>query len=133
MSIDLCDRQFVRQADYKINQCVTGMLDEDFRVETICGPGVDPEFDQLISALGHIARQKPKPLIDTIMYWRKAKGEAATNAKAGMNQVGLLGLRNTAMLIASRQDRHLHRLLCSETSLGGTQNHRIHYTPGPAS
>lgn len=63
--------------------------DTEPRVEDICGPGVDPSFDQLISALGHIARQKPKPLIDTIMYWRKAKGEAATNARAELNQVYL--------------------------------------------
>ncbi len=98
------------------------MLDEDFRVERICGPGVDPEFDQLISALGHIARQKPKPLIDTIMYWRKAKGEAAANAKAEMNQVGSLTPRNPAMLTALRRNHHS---LCSEAFLGGILSHHI--------
>lgn len=56
-------------------------------VEDVCGPGVDPSFDQLISALGHIASQKPRPLIDTIMFWRKTKGEAATTARAELNQV----------------------------------------------
>lgn len=58
-------------------------------VEEVCGAGADPAFDQLISALGHIARQKPKPLIDTIMLWRKAKGEAAVMAKQMASQVGL--------------------------------------------
>lgn len=57
-------------------------------MEDICAPGVDPEFDQLISSLGHIARQKPKPLLDTLMYWRKAKGELANNARVEANQVG---------------------------------------------
>jgi hypothetical protein len=58
-------------------------------VEEVCGPGADPEFDQLICALGHIARQKPKPLIDTVMLWRKAKGEAAAMANKQMaHQVG---------------------------------------------
>lgn len=56
-------------------------------MEHICGPGADPIFDQLISALGHIAKQKPKPLIDTIMVWRKAKGEAATAAKQAASHV----------------------------------------------
>ncbi len=56
-------------------------------MEEICGPGVDPKFDQLILALGHIARQKPKPLIDTLMLWRKGKSEAATSARAEANQV----------------------------------------------
>jgi hypothetical protein len=66
-------------------------LDEvEAPVEEVCGAGADPVFDQLISALGHIARQKPKPLIDTIMLWRKAKGEAAVVAKQATNTVSEL-------------------------------------------
>jgi hypothetical protein len=61
----------------------------DAPVEDVCGPGADPTFDQLISALGHIARQKPKPLIDTIMFWRKAKGEAAVTARQVASHVGM--------------------------------------------
>lgn len=80
-------RQFVGQADQKIQQCVGSSQDPERVVEEICGPGVDLQFDQLISALGHIVRQKPKPLIDTLMLWRKAKSEAATNARAEANQV----------------------------------------------
>ncbi|KAI4278373.1 MAG: hypothetical protein LQ337_001075 [Flavoplaca oasis] len=72
---------FVGQADAKINHFVEDFRDGDLRVEEVCGPGADLQFDQLISALGHIARQKPKPLIDTLMYWRKSKSEAAVNAK----------------------------------------------------
>lgn len=56
-------------------------------VEETCGAGADPVFDQLISALGYIARQKPKPLIDTIMLWRKSKGDAAVSAKSSAVQV----------------------------------------------
>ncbi|TPX26815.1 Cell morphoproteinsis protein PAG1 [Coccidioides immitis] len=76
----VCDL-FVGLADEKINHCIMSMTELDTPVERICGPGADPAFDQLISALGHIARQKPKPLIDTIMVWRKSKGEAAALAK----------------------------------------------------
>lgn len=56
-------------------------------VEDFCGPGADPAFDQLIQALGHIAKKKPKPLIDTIMVWRKSKGEAAASARQMLTQV----------------------------------------------
>lgn len=73
--------QFVGQADSKINQAILKLGESDAPVEEVCGPGADPNFDQLISALGHIARQKPKPLIDTIMVWRKAKGDAAITAR----------------------------------------------------
>lgn len=79
--------QFVGQADAKINRCVDDLGDGEPRVEDVCGPGADPDFDQLISALGHIARGKPRALIDTVMYWRKLKGEASSNAKTEWNQV----------------------------------------------
>jgi len=77
--------------------------DSEAPVEEVCGPGADPNFDQLISALGHIARQKPKPLIDTIMVWRKAKGDAAITARQMTNEPpkpvftenGVLMRRNT--------------------------------------
>lgn len=75
------------QADSKINQAIMKLGESDTPVEQVCGPGADPTFDQLISALGHIAREKPKPLIDTIMFWRKAKGDSAIVAKQTANQV----------------------------------------------
>ncbi|ODH51169.1 hypothetical protein GX48_02594 [Paracoccidioides brasiliensis] len=83
---------FVGQADEKINRCIMCIGDFDTPVEQVCGPGADPTFDQLISALGHIAKQKPKPLIDTIMVWRKTKGEAASAAKHSASHTKQLSL-----------------------------------------
>ena len=77
---------FVGQADGKINRCTPELPDHEPHVESILGQGADTDFDQLISALGHIARQRPKPLIDIIMYWRKAKGEVAKMAKQELSQ-----------------------------------------------
>ncbi|KAJ6164695.1 hypothetical protein N7470_003367 [Penicillium chermesinum] len=79
-------KQFVGQADSKINQAILKLGESEAPVEEVCGPGADPNFDQLISALGHIARQKPKPLIDTIMLWRKGKGDAAITARQMTNE-----------------------------------------------
>lgn len=78
---------FVGQADEKINRCIMSVGELEAPVEQICGPGADPAFDQLISALGHISKQRPKPLIDTIMVWRKTKSEAAAIAKHAGSQV----------------------------------------------
>ncbi|RMZ72481.1 cell morphogenesis [Pyrenophora seminiperda CCB06] len=72
---------FISQAEHKINQCMSERGQPEVRVEAVCGPGVDPTFDQLIAALGHIARHRPKPLIDTIMLWRKAKSEEASKQR----------------------------------------------------
>ncbi|KAH8700802.1 putative cell morphogenesis protein [Talaromyces proteolyticus] len=89
---------FVAHADTKINQSIIRVAEVEAPVEEICGQGADPVFDQCISALGHIARQKPKPLIDTIMLWRKKKGEAAVTAKQKKTTVpenGTIVRRNT--------------------------------------
>lgn len=79
---------FISQADQKIIQCMTTDRNQpEAEVEFICGPGIDPNFDQLIAALGHIARHKPKPLIDTIMLWRKAKSEEASKLRTQLQTV----------------------------------------------
>ncbi|KAI2265093.1 Cell morphogenesis protein PAG1 [Ophidiomyces ophidiicola] len=88
---------FVGQADEKINQCILSMADLETPVEHVCGPGADLAFDQLIAALGHIAKQKPKPLIDTIMFWRKSKGEAAAIAKQRATQPTMLPIGMTVI------------------------------------
>ncbi|KAL8719005.1 MAG: hypothetical protein Q9225_003925 [Loekoesia sp. 1 TL-2023] len=99
---------FVGQADAKINRCVKDLGESEPRVEDACGPGVDPDFDQLISALGHIAREKPKPLIDTVMFWRKSKGEAAANAKTEFNQAR--GMYTAPRAPPRRNNESLHML-----------------------
>ncbi|KAK4235508.1 cell morphogenesis protein PAG1 [Achaetomium macrosporum] len=77
---------FIAQAEDKLNECITVPFDPEPQVEQICGPGVDPAFDQLISALGHISKQKPKPLIDLMMLWRKSKSDAANEARTQLQQ-----------------------------------------------
>jgi hypothetical protein len=79
--------EFNMRAEQKISQCMTDRGQPDAHVERVCGPGVDPAFDQVLSALGYIARHKPKPLIDTIMHWRKAKSETAAAERAKLTNV----------------------------------------------
>lgn len=62
---------------------------------------MDPAFDQSIVAIGHIASQKPKPLIDLMMLWRKSKSDLANEARSHAHQsksslsFGPLQRRNT--------------------------------------
>ncbi|KAF3938035.1 hypothetical protein ABW19_dt0200649 [Dactylella cylindrospora] len=79
--------QFVRLAEAKIDACMKCGLDVEPNIEAICGAGVDPAFDKLIGSLGYIARHKPRPVIDSVMYWRKGKSEAATTARSELKQV----------------------------------------------
>ncbi|TKA75946.1 hypothetical protein B0A49_03704 [Cryomyces minteri] len=80
---------FIAEAEKKLDQCIASHTYSEPRIESMCGPGVDPRFDQLISALGHIARQKPRPIIDSLMYWRKAKADYANQARVELSQVSL--------------------------------------------
>ncbi|KAK3353095.1 cell morphogenesis protein-like protein [Lasiosphaeria hispida] len=95
---------FIAQAEEKLNECITVPFDPEPQVEQICGPGVDLAFDQLIVALGHIAKQKPKPLIDSMMLWRKSKSDAANEARTQLQHTrnyplaGPLQRRNTEPL-----------------------------------
>jgi hypothetical protein len=72
---------FVVRADAKINQCLANIDVVATPVEHACGPSADAAFDQLINSLGHITRQNPKSLVDSLMLWRKAKGDAASRIR----------------------------------------------------
>lgn len=80
-----------------MNESITVPFDPEPQIDQICGPGVDPAFDQSITALGHIASSKPKALIDSMMLWRKSKSDAANEARmASKGQPnGSLQRRNT--------------------------------------
>ncbi|KHN94213.1 transcriptional activator leucine zipper [Metarhizium album ARSEF 1941] len=95
---------FIAQAEDKLTECITVPFDPEPNIDRVCGPGVDPAFDQLIVALGHIASPKPKALIDSMMLWRKSKSDAANEARTQLQQLrgnqpgGLLLRRNTEPL-----------------------------------
>jgi hypothetical protein len=110
---------FISQADQKIIRCMTTDRSQpEAEVEFICGPGVDPNFDQLIAALGHIARHKPKPLIDTIMLWRKAKSEEASKLRMQLQTVRQLRFCRIFLADMHSLDRQAHQP--TPTCLAGT-------------
>lgn len=69
--------KFVRHAENKLNQCLHHPLTSEPPIVDILGEGVDPMFDKIVESLGHIAKNKPKPVIDAMMFWRKTKSEIA--------------------------------------------------------
>ena len=78
---------FIAQSEEKLNECITDPFDPEPNVEEICGPGADPAFDQLIVAMGHISKQKPKALVDSMMLWRKHKSDAAAGERAQLKNL----------------------------------------------
>ncbi|EGW31287.1 transcriptional activator leucine zipper [Spathaspora passalidarum NRRL Y-27907] len=72
--------QFVRHAERKLNLCLEYPIMEEPPILDLIAEGVDPQFDKIVASLGYIARRKPKPVIDSVMFWRKSKNEVATMA-----------------------------------------------------
>lgn len=101
---------FVLRADQRISHCVSILDTSPAPVEQACAPGVDVGFDQLISSLGHISRQGPKPLVDSLMLWRKGKGDAAASMKKQVYQARLQAGGTGSHLPISLPRRHTEPL-----------------------
>lgn len=72
--------QFVRHAERKLNMCLTYPLNTEPPIVDLLAEGVDPAFDKIIASLGYISKNNPKPVIDSVMFWRKSKSEVAAMA-----------------------------------------------------
>ncbi|CUM64350.1 uncharacterized protein PRCAT00001952001 [Priceomyces carsonii] len=72
--------QFVCHAERMLNLCLEYPLTEEPPIVDLLSEGADTEFDQVIVSLGYTARKKPKPVIDSVMFWRKSKSEVASMA-----------------------------------------------------
>ena len=83
---------FIAEADNRIERCMARPGESEPRLESVCGPGAEPAFDQLISSLGHINRHKPKFVIDSVILWHKRKSDLAKQIRLELDN-----LRNQTM------------------------------------
>lgn len=80
--------QFVRHAEHKLNMCLEiPVQDEALVIDLLAEGNGDSQFDKIISSLGYIARKKPKPIIDLVMFWRKSKSEVASMAATEVERI----------------------------------------------
>lgn len=67
--------RFAALAEGKIDRFLRQPLERDPLLTDYMGPGTDPKFDDLLTSLGHLAMKGSKPVIDSIMRWRKTQRE----------------------------------------------------------
>lgn len=79
--------QFVRHAERKLNLCLNYPLEQEHLIIELLAEGLDSHFDNIVKSLGYIAKRKPKPVIDSVMFWRKSKSEVAVMASAEVEKV----------------------------------------------
>lgn len=65
--------RFVASAESKIDAFLKEPLDHDPALEDFMGPGTDSKFDELLNSLGKVAHKNAKPVIDSIMRWRRSQ------------------------------------------------------------
>lgn len=90
--------QFVRHAERKLNLCLECSIRDESQVIDLLAEGSDQQFDKIISSLGYIARKKPKPIIDSVMFWRKSKSEVASLAATEVERVLINAKSNLSKL-----------------------------------
>lgn len=67
--------RFAASAEDKIEKFLKEPLERESSLAKFMGPGVDPNFDDLLQSLGRIAIKSTKPVVDSIMRWRKTQVE----------------------------------------------------------
>lgn len=87
--------QFVRHAERKLNLCLDYPLSQEPPIIELLAEGTDPQFDTIVASLGYIAKRKPKPVMDSVMFWRKSKSEVASMASTELERVSSLGRSNS--------------------------------------
>ena len=53
------------------------------------GPGVDAKFDELLASLGKIAQKHGKPVVDSVMRWRKSQTERGDSVSIDSHSIYL--------------------------------------------
>ena len=51
------------------------------------GPGIDPKFDELLQSLGKIAQKHTKPVVDSVMRWRKSQNDSVSSEVARLHML----------------------------------------------
>ncbi|KAF6757763.1 cell morphogenesis N-terminal-domain-containing protein [Ephemerocybe angulata] len=67
--------RFASQAEGKIDAYLQQPLEPELPFERTMGPGVDPKFDETLQSLAIIAQKKAKPVIDSVMRWRRTQND----------------------------------------------------------
>jgi hypothetical protein len=67
--------RFASSAEMKIEHFLKEPLERDLLLPQLMGPGVDSKFDNILNSLGRIAEKHVKPVLDSIMRWRRSQND----------------------------------------------------------
>jgi Cell morphogenesis N-terminal len=71
--------RFARSAEMKIELFMKEPLERDPPLPQTMGPGVDPNFEDILNSLGRVAEKHAKQVLDSIMRWRRSQNESVSS------------------------------------------------------
>ncbi|KAH7922710.1 hypothetical protein BV22DRAFT_1197227 [Leucogyrophana mollusca] len=71
--------RFATLAEAKMDVFLRESLDNEPLLSDFMGPTLDEKFDDLLRSLGKIAQKHAKPVIDSIMRWRRSHNESISS------------------------------------------------------
>ncbi|KAF8660761.1 hypothetical protein AX16_001555 [Volvariella volvacea WC 439] len=71
--------RFAASAESKIDVFLHQVGEPEPLLSVYMGPNVDPKFDETLQSLGKIAQRHAKPVIDSIMRWRRSQNESVSD------------------------------------------------------
>ncbi|KAH9913945.1 cell morphogenesis N-terminal-domain-containing protein [Amylocystis lapponica] len=70
--------RFAASAESHLETFLQQPLEREPLLVDLIGPGVDPTLDELLLSLGKIAQKHAKPVIDSVMRWRKSQNDSVS-------------------------------------------------------
>lgn len=69
--------RFAGAAEAKMERFLKQPIEREPSLPEYMGPGVDIKFDELLNSLGRIGQRHAKPVLESIMRWRRSQNDAA--------------------------------------------------------
>ncbi|OZJ05245.1 hypothetical protein BZG36_02308 [Bifiguratus adelaidae] len=112
-SLDVLLVQFGKMADKKIAFALSYDLNHEISLDEWLGLECDPKFDNTLRALGMMARHRPKPVIESVMRWRKSKTEIPQPEEIKrLSESSGVKMRDAQAKLKERQSQAAIYILC---------------------
>ncbi|KZT70488.1 hypothetical protein DAEQUDRAFT_764653 [Daedalea quercina L-15889] len=67
--------RFAASGEQHIDEFLRQPMDRDALLTDFMGPGVDAKLDELLTSLGKIAQKHAKPVVESVMRWRRSQND----------------------------------------------------------
>lgn len=107
--------RFASSAEMKIDEFLKQPLEHDPSLPDFMGPGIDSKFDNLLNSLGRIGEKHAKPVLDSIMRWRRSQNEEVSRRHLTQSPVlnrGGVRVQDAPLILNERRSLAAIYIMC---------------------